>query len=46
MGNKWVGLDRMFFFHTENLAEVWKECGESDFALTSHFWISWKSRGF
>jgi hypothetical protein len=35
-----------FFFHTEGLAKVWKECGESDFVLTSHFWIPWKGRGF
>jgi hypothetical protein len=36
----------MLSLHTEALAEVWKECGEADFALISHFWIPWKGRGF
>ena len=46
MGNEWIDLDTMVFFHSGALAEVGKECGESHFSLTSPFWISWKARGF
>jgi len=46
MGNKWIGLDMVFFFPTEALAEYGKEGGELDYAQTSYFWIPWKGRGF